>query len=113
WNQRYGGGALAEDVAQPRVVDRRRTQADQLALGPCAPTVHRRIDAAGERRLTGKADVSLEARGVDIERRVQRLDRDAGAIAHRLVRVDLRCIVGGPANLRFFGRCGDWIVERL
>ncbi len=94
-DQRHRGRALVEHVAQPRVVGRRRAEADQLPLRPGAAAMHRRVDAARVRRLAREADVGTEARRVDVERRVQRLHLDAGAVAHRRVGADLRRVLGG------------------
>ena len=113
-DQRHRGRALVEDVAQPRVVVGRRAEADQLALRPRAAAVHRRVDAARVRRLAGEADVGVEARRIDVERRVERLDRDARAVVRpsRSAPICAR-VLGFPADLRVLGRGGIGVGQRL
>jgi hypothetical protein len=109
-DERDGGGALVEDVEQPCVVVGRGAEADQLALAPGAPAMHRRVDAARIRRLPGKAQRLFVLRGVEVARRVKRLDQDAGAVDDRFVRADLVRVLGLPAGLGGVDQLG---LERL
>src|SRR5207247_1522030 len=81
--ERHGqtGLALLEEVAEPTVRLLGRREPRVLAHGPEAAPVHRRLDATGERRLPGEAEVALrvESQRVEVGVRVEVGDLDVGA----------------------------------
>ena len=86
-DQRQCGRAVRQNFLQTLVVILGYAPADQLALGPAAAAMHRRVDAARVRILAGKTDVVEEVLVGAIVRRVQRLDVDARAVDRALCSV--------------------------
>ena len=76
---REPGLSLGEQVAEARVGVGRRAVARVLADAPEAAAVHRRLDAARERRLAREALVAQRVVAGQIGGRVQRRNRDAAA----------------------------------
>ena len=86
---RQAGLAVVQQVAESRVRLRGGSHAGVLPHRPDAPAVHRRVDAAGERRAARFAEVARLVVPLQVGRVVRRADLDAGvgqpvvvAVAH-------------------------------
>jgi len=97
--RRQTGLAVVEQVVEALVGLLGRAEARELAEGPQAPAVHRRVDPARERILAGQADRRLEVRG-EISGRVERLDLLAGERGERGVALGAEGVGGAPLLLR-------------
>jgi hypothetical protein len=98
-DERHRRGPLRDERRQPGVVIGRCAEADQLSLRPRAAAMHRCVNPARIGRLTRVADAVVVAVTAPVARRVERLDGDAGPVAHRFVGADLRGVVLLPALL--------------
>ena len=99
-----------EQPEQTVVVVGWRAEADELALGPGAAAVHRRVDAA---RVVGLAGIA--ERGVAVRRPVgggvERRDRDAGNVDDLALVADAGAVLALPALVRALAVGDDVAVD--
>ena len=97
---REPGLAVVEQVVEALVGLLGGAEAGELPHRPQAAAVHRRVDAAGERKLARVADLLVVR--ADVLRPVERLDRLAG---------ERRALGGGGVAVSIDGRCAHEIVR--